>query len=180
MVTSLNLPVAYYVPSDTLGNVLFTVSFTNFSQFGNTYTWDFGDGETYTTSTTETVTHTYDQPGTYTITVLATNGICSDSWSSDIIVLPPMIVEPPNVFTPNGDGLNDFYFVNVENVEFFEAAISNRWGNIMAELNSPMQPWDGITDGQEANEGVYFIQFKAVDYGGNTIENHTFFHLNRK
>jgi hypothetical protein len=50
----------------------------------------------------------------------------------------------------------------------------------MAELNSPMQPWDGITDGQEANEGVYFIQFKAVDYGGNTIENHTFFHLNRK
>ena len=180
MVTSLNLPVAYYVPSDTLGNVLFTVSFTNFSQFGNTYTWDFGDGETYTTSTTETVTHTYDQPGTYTITVLATNGICSDSWSSDIIVLPPMIVEPPNVFTPNGDGLNDFYFVNVENVEFFEATISNRWGNIMAELNSPMQPWDGITDGQEANEGVYFIQFKAVDYGGNTIENHTFFHLNRK
>ncbi len=180
MVTSLTLPVALHVPSDTLGNVLFTVSFTNLSQFGNTYTWDFGDGQTYTTSTTETVTHTYDQPGTYTITVIASNGICTDSWSSDIFVLPPMIVEPPNVFTPNGDGLNDFYFVNVENVEFFEATISNRWGNIMAELNSPMQPWDGKTDGKEANEGVYFIQFKAVDYGGNTIENHTFFHLNRK
>jgi gliding motility-associated-like protein len=91
-----------------------------------------------------------------------------------------MIVEPPNIFTPNNDGTNDLYFVNVENVEFFEATISNRWGNIMSELKSPMQPWDGKTDGKEASEGVYYIQYKAVDYGGNTIENHTFFHLSRK
>jgi gliding motility-associated-like protein len=91
-----------------------------------------------------------------------------------------MIVEPPNIFTPNGDGANDFYFVNVENVEFFEATITNRWGNIMTKLNSPLQTWDGKTDGKEAAESVYFIQYKAVDYGGNIIENHTFFHLNRK
>ncbi len=180
MVTSLTLPVAFHVPSDTLGNVLFSVNFNNYSQFGTTYTWDFGDGETYTTTSTETVTHIYDDPGIYTITVLASNGICSDSWSSDIIVLPPMIVEPPNIFTPNGDGANDFYFVNVENAEFFEATISNRWGNIMTKLNAPLQPWDGKTDGKEAAEGVYFIQYKAIDYGGIIIENHTFFHLNRK
>jgi gliding motility-associated-like protein len=62
----------------------------------------------------------------------------------------------PNVFTPNEDGLNDF-FQPIGEVAYFEnLLIFNRWGNEVANLSYPFQ-WNGTTqNGNEALEGVYF------------------------
>jgi len=62
----------------------------------------------------------------------------------------------PNVFTPNGDGINDV-FHPIENIEYIsELVILNRWGN---EVNSFKHPffWDGKTkNGDDVPEGVYY------------------------
>jgi gliding motility-associated-like protein len=179
VITSLTLPIANALPSDTLGNVPFSVNFSNLSAHASNYAWDFGNGSTQNTTSIESVSNTYLEPGIYTVTLVASNGICSEEWNTEIIVLPPMTVEVPNIFTPNDDKLNDFYLVNVKNSVTFEATITNRWGEIMYQINSAEQMWDGKLDGKPVSDDVYFIQYKAVDYGGITNENHTFFHLNR-
>jgi gliding motility-associated-like protein len=62
----------------------------------------------------------------------------------------------PNVFTPNGDGINDV-FQPIENVEYIsELNILNRWGNIVTTLKHPFY-WDGKTkEGDDVLEGVYY------------------------
>ena len=90
-----------------------------------------------------------------------------------------MIVTPPNVFTPNQDGSNDQFFVNVDFGEQFTAIIINRWGNVMAELEGIDDGWDGKVNGKDAEEGVYFVKYKATDFGGRQIEGHTYFTLIR-
>lgn len=60
-----------------------TVSFQNVSQNADTYLWNFGDGET---STTENPVHTYDDPGTYTVTLTASNECGEDVETQTIVV----------------------------------------------------------------------------------------------
>jgi len=59
------------------------MSFTNTSTFGNTYSWDFGDGNT---STAENPNHTYTQPGSYEVGFTATND-CGSSTINRIVVI---------------------------------------------------------------------------------------------
>ena len=178
-VTSLPQPVANGMPSDTYGNVPMTIDFTNLSQYASNYLWDFGNGQSIDTNSTTTVTTTYSVPGSYNIRLTASNGICTDTWDTIVEVLPPMIVTPPNIFTPNDDSANDSYFVDVKYGEQFEAIILNRWGNLMATISGINQGWDGKSGGKNCDEGVYFIKYKAIDFNGNEVEGHTYFHLFR-
>jgi len=179
-VTALPLPVAIGTPSDTLGNAPMTVDFTNSSLYALNYLWNYDDGNTDDVTSTAMVSHTFTTPGYYEVVLTASNGICTDTDTMLINVLPPMIVTPPNVFTPNGDGANDAYFVNVQYGEYFEAEIINRWGNFITSLNTLNQGWDGKMNGKELDDGVYYIKYTATDYNGFQIEGHTFFHLIRK
>jgi len=176
----LPLPVAIGTPSDTLGNAPMTVDFTNSSLYALNYLWNYDDGNTDDVTSTAMVSHTFTTPGYYEVVLTASNGICTDTDTMLINVLPPMIVTPPNVFTPNGDGANDAYFVNVQYGEYFEAEIINRWGNFITSLNTLNQGWDGKMNGKELDDGVYYIKYTATDYNGFQIEGHTFFHLIRK
>jgi gliding motility-associated-like protein len=156
------------------------IDFTNLSEYASNYSWDFGDGNVYDTDQTITVTNNFDTPGIYTVILTASNGICTDTWDTIIEVLPPMIVTPPNVFTPNEDGANELYFVDVKYGEQFEAIILNRWGNLMATLSGVNTGWDGKSSGgKNCEPGVYFIKYKAIDFNGNEVEGHTYFHLFR-
>ena len=178
-VTSLPQPVANGMPSDTYGNVPMVIDFTNLSTYASNYLWDFGNGQTVDTNTLTTVTANFSVPGIYNVILTASNGICTDTWDTIVEVLPPMIVTPPNVFTPNEDSANDLYFVDVKYGEQFEAIILNRWGNLMATLTGVNQGWDGKSSGKNCEEGVYFIKYKAIDFNGNEVEGHTYFQLFR-
>lgn len=75
-----------------------TVRFFNNSQGGSAFTWDFGDGGTLNTSqNVDTVTHTFLQPGTYTVKMRATN-TCSDTTDTELITVYP---KPTVAFTAN-------------------------------------------------------------------------------
>jgi gliding motility-associated-like protein len=180
VVTAYPLPVANGSASPIYGNIPLEVTFGNSSILANSYVWDFADGNTLNTNTLGSVTNTFINPGIYNVLLVASNGICFDTWTIQIEVLPPMIVTPPNVFTPNGDNANDLYFVDVQYGEYFEAIILNRWGHQINTLNTINQGWNGKTDdGKDVEDGVYFIKYKATDFNDKSIEGHTYFHLVR-
>jgi len=68
-----------------------------------------------------------------------------------------------NVFSPNGDGINDEYaFTSNCNAKSVTINIVNRWGVIVYENNDPLKNWDGKDQhGMEVSDGVYFYSIKA-------------------
>lgn len=129
---------------------------------GYTYQWD--------TSIDDTLSLVSGLPiGIYGITVTDANG-CTSSTFADLQILPDgsgcVVIDMPNVFTPNGDGTNDFFIPRiVESVAEYEITIVNRWGNKVFQSDDYTMGWDGLTqNGTEANEGVYFwiIQYTDV------------------
>jgi gliding motility-associated-like protein len=67
--------------------------------------------------------------------------------------------EIPNVFTPNGDGINDILIARtsamVERVDF---RLFNRTGMLIFRTDNPRLEWDGTYNGRIVSSGVYFYQ----------------------
>ena len=112
--------------------------------------------------------------------VVSDGNACTASATSNLVVIPcgSIVYTIPNVFSPNGDGVNDQYGIFSENVLSQEAIIVNRWGDLMLELNQVNQLWDGLLpNGEVAKEGVYFMKYRLIGLGGEEKEGHVFFHL---
>ncbi len=76
----------------------------------------------------------------------------------------------PNVFSPNGDGVNDVLYVNLVNVKqlkFFR--IYDRWGKKLFETNDPTQGWDGKVNGVLQHIDTYTWVAEAMDNTGTYI-----------
>lgn len=68
----------------------------------------------------------------------------------------------PDVFTPNGDGINDCYRVYIPGtVTEFELAIYNRWGERVYFSHRFDHCWDGTYEGVPAELSTYFYYYKA-------------------
>ncbi|MES2681298.1 MAG: gliding motility-associated C-terminal domain-containing protein [Bacteroidota bacterium] len=161
-----------------------TVNFTNSSASSSTVTgtssvtsiWSFGNGTTRTTTVNTTQAGTsavYNQPGTYTVTLFATKGSCIDTFVKVIRVDIPSKLEIPNVFTPNGDGSNDIFFVRTANLSEISAVIFDRWGNKVYELTTEKGniAWDGKSNtGKEAPDGTYFYIITAKGKDAQTYD----------
>ena len=134
-----------------------------------TYLWNNGS-----TSTSVNMSET----GLFIVTVANTCGEFSDSAN---IVFFDCDLEPPNVFTPNDDGVNDnFQLVQYQGIKTFQCYIYNRWGNLMADYDKPDFLWDGKNKkGNMAEDGVYFYVIQAVTNGGKEINKHGKVHLIR-
>ncbi len=101
-----------------------------------------------------------------------------DSMLLSVIYNP--IVEFPNAFSPNGDGLNDEFMVIVRgpvNVEAFR--IFNRWGELVFESLNADAGWDGTYKGQAQDVGAYVYYFLGRDPDGVLIERRGTLHLLR-
>jgi gliding motility-associated-like protein len=91
-------------------------------------------------------------------------GNCQDIAKKIIKVDIPSKLEVPNVFTPNGDGSNDIFFLSAANLTEITALIFDRWGNKVYELtsNTGNIAWDGKNQtGKDVAEGTYFYVITA-------------------
>jgi gliding motility-associated-like protein len=89
-----------------------------------------------------------------------------------------MIIDFPNIFTPNGDHNNDFFEFASANVASLEVIVTNRWGNFMFKSTDVHFKWDGtMPNGEQASEGVYFYQYKVTGMLGEYLEGQKFVHL---
>ncbi|MBI3237508.1 MAG: gliding motility-associated C-terminal domain-containing protein, partial [Flavobacteriia bacterium] len=172
-------PVASFTYSPTAPDVLNpTVQFTNTSSNASTYDWDFGGlgGSTQTDPSFNFPAI----PNTYTVTLIAYAGNCSDTTTALITINDVLIYSVPNVFSPDNDGINDTFQIDTENASAISVTIVNRWGEFIKELDGLTETWDGTFQGKEANEGVYFFIYTITDNAGKTIEGQGFVELIRK
>lgn len=88
-------------------------------------------------------------------------------------------LEVPNVFTPNGDQVNDYFEVTTDGTTLYEFSVFTRTGTRIYHSLSPRIFWDGNSlDGQELKEGVYYYVIEE-EGGGNPFEKAGFMHLFR-
>lgn len=121
------------------------------------HSWNFGDGGT---SSIASPTHTYPGPGDYSATlVVIADGGCPDTLIRPVSIVFPEPVEEqmevPNVFTPNGDGVNDSFKVDGSGWPLFSIGIYNRWGTQVYRSSDINFEWDGKQNGNECAEGTY-------------------------
>ena len=74
----------------------------------------------------------------------------------------------PNVFTPNGDGYNEYFTIRLNEIQCFHMDIYNRWGVKLFETDSVEPGWDGTiqNDGNPAPEGTYYYVVDFCRFNG--------------
>lgn len=151
-----SFPVKLYLPNTK-------VQFFNQSSGAITeYLWDFGDGNK---STEVNPRHEFLETGSFNVILYATDSLnCVQSVNHGTYeVLEPNIFLP-NVFSPNGDGVNDWFKIMYEGSEKPSLIIFDRWGEKVFETNENPLIWDGKrTNGTKAKEGIYFYVLTIGD-----------------
>jgi len=111
-------------------------------------------------------------PGIYSVT--ASKNDCSTT--ETIEVNKDCYTDVPNVFTPNGDGVNDYFYPRQllsKGVTGFSMSIFNRWGQkVFESATANGRGWDGKFNDKDQPMGVYIYQINAVMKNGRT-ENYT-------
>jgi gliding motility-associated-like protein len=105
--------------------------------------------------------------GTYTLLVTATSGDgCTDAGSVDVTININDLLGIPTAFTPNGDGVNDFFRpTNLDEQFILEFKIYNRWGQIIFDDTSTTAQWDGRFKGVEQPTEAYIYVFRYKSPG---------------
>jgi trimeric autotransporter adhesin len=112
-------------------------------------------------------TFTFENGGNmWALLIAISDSGCYDTTLKYILIKDSPKLELPNVFTPNGDGINDFFAANIKSLESYTGIIFNRWGKKIYEWDSATETgWDGTIKGKGntvAAPGVYYYIIKAV------------------
>jgi gliding motility-associated-like protein len=173
IIRAVNGPVATFTPTGGKYLINQTIPFRH-TGTGSNFSWSFSDGNPGR-STQQSASVIYAVKGSKTIILIVRDtGQCSDTASTVIEIEEPetdknMFV--PNVFTPNGDSLNDYYQPYETGLQELELRIFNRWGQKVFESSDPNQRWDGRWKGREdCPEGVYYVLIKARDRKGKLYD----------
>lgn len=108
----------------------------------------------------------YPLPGTYVIHQQVVSQYGCTAWDSAyVIVQPDYSFYAPNAFTPNDDGLNDFFLTFGEGIDnsTFEMYIFDRWGNLIFVSKDMNKGWDGRRNGgpiSQIDTYVWQVRFK--------------------
>ncbi len=133
------------------------------------FTWEINGEEHITGDNPE---FEFENQGEYTIELTARiNGECSSTYSETIHVSGTCF-RIPNIFTPNGDGIGDYFKVIAENeMKSYNIQIINKLGEVVFENNNISNFWNGKINGNnDASEGLYYYIIKGEDTFGNKIE----------
>ncbi len=146
------------------------VHFTDGSQEASEWAWYFGDADSSTASGQAPV-FAFAEKGCYPVTLVAANAQgCSDTAVVEICLSGPDTLVIPNIFSPNGDGVNDVFRVRGD-LATLDVQIFNRWGQLVSRLERVNQVWDGRSPvGELLSEGTYFYVLRAQEKTGTLHE----------
>ncbi|MDD3876541.1 MAG: PKD domain-containing protein [Bacteroidales bacterium] len=151
------IPQAEFTTNPEVGAPGFPIVFNStYNAAVGTWYWNFGDGttESFNVPTTQ---HAYTTMGSYTVQhIVESQYGCKDTIEKQILVISITI---PNVFTPNGDGINDFFIIDgIGVISETNIIVYNRWGRKVYESSDYKNDWDGA----DVADGVYYfiITFK--------------------
>ena len=138
---------------DSRDSIVDSVQFTNLSTFSGsvTYTWNFGDSLNSTSTETDPV-FVYGDTGVYYVSLTVEgDGVTDCPLFKEVKVIKREIpVIYPNVITPNGDGINDYFFI--QKLFGYRLFIYNRWGKMVYENLY----YEDDFNGEGLSDGMYY------------------------
>lgn len=171
------------------GSAPLNIRFENASENGYEYTYFFGDtlmnndeDTIITTNFSLQPEHTYyytapDSGKTYTARLYSESSYgCRDSLFLNIFTEPTSI-EFPNVFTPNGDLINDVYILtDYKSIRNFKMTIFNRVGQVVHQYEGDVRNWEGWdgtvkNSNREAPPGNYFFVVEVMGWDNQRYNN---------
>lgn len=155
--------------------------------FSVVYTWEFmrsGENYPFLTRYDADVQYTFSTSGTVlvypkiTYTSIADPNVVYEFVPDEPfqIIIAESSIKVPNAFSPNGDGINDFFNVyEVKSIVEFNAAIYNRWGQQLYswgidQIDCESCGWDGTYKGKAVKDGVYYVVVTAKGADGIVYE----------
>lgn len=152
---------------------------------GNTLILNASGGENYFWNTGEIGPDYEFQPtqsATFQVTVSnSENGVnCQADTSVFVFVKDCNTLYVPNAFTPNGDGLNDYFLpIGEFNLDSYEFMVFDRWGTLIFSTTKVNHGWDGKFKGEILENGVYSYLVRAKEPHAETYEIRGTVHLIR-
>ena len=130
----------------------------------NKFVYNENAEQLITQPTVSTIAVTISAPGDYAITVI---GGTSNNYKivpvDGVLTITPVIVVP-NTFTPNGDGINDFW--NIKALTSFPqciVSVYSRFGSLIYQSRGYAKPWDGTYNGSQVPVGTYYYIIDTKD-----------------
>ena len=137
------------------------------------YIWSFGDGKTEVT-TAPVVSHSFASEGTYKVNLKVVRGDSEVGSSRQIEVFGAPKLVLPNVFSPNGDGQNDFFtidFKESKNIESYTLRVFTLDGEKVFQSHSDQIEWNGeLPNGASAPAGKYVVAVEAIATNGDLLK----------
>lgn len=140
-----------------------------FSQSSNdivSYKW-YAEGAKPNFSTLENNTFEYSNDiEDYPLLLVVENQYhCVDSLEKTVRMESDLVIYTPNSFTPNGDGINDYWKIHLMGIDIynFHLEIFNRWGEMVFESMDPDGQWDGTYNNKMVEDGAYIWKITASD-----------------
>jgi gliding motility-associated-like protein len=137
----------------------------------------FGSGITFTVgnypyimwqdSSNSPIYNIYNTSGLFWVTVADSNG-CMASDSVNVVYLECESLIMPNVFTPNGDGTNDIFYIGGNYLRKEKLWIYDRWGTEIYSSEDVDKGWDGtnMRSGKKCDAGTYFYMSDVIIFEG--------------
>lgn len=179
-------PTAYYIvdgeqleATDMINDaqaplyVTFKANPTNLDNITPAYEWRFtkeGEEQPFMIRYEEETSFEFVESGSTSVALYVTYNDSTDAEliSTIKVSISISLLEMPNAFSPNGDGVNDIYKAkeNHKSIIEFHAYIYNRWGQKLYDWTDLNDGWDGTYNGKQVAAGVYFVLVKAKGADG--------------
>lgn len=172
-------PDATFVWSDSVELGSYAVVFASVPQDPDSipyqYQWILEDG---TLGDTRLLVHSFQAEGQYRAALIVSNQTgCADSSMRLVEVFD--VLDCANVFSPNNDGMNDYFVINSNGVTIYNLQVFSRSGVKVFQAEAPVIMWDGRNQsGQELLPGTYYYIVKPVQ-GTSRFEKTGFVELYR-
>lgn len=161
-----------------------SITFDDLSSGNTINAWYFGEGDTISGPNNgpidnqqsqsnygsyDLVTHIFSDTGAYEVSLVASNSYgCRDTFSLDVKVVEEFSVYVPNTITPDGDDLNDVFYVYGSGLveENFSLSIFDRWGLLIFESHRLNTGWDGRYNGELVQQDAYIWKVHVFNENG--------------
>lgn len=146
------------------------VQFTNTATDGYiAISWDFGDGSF---SNEISPVHIFKKEGIYVVNQRVTYPLgCVYGYIIKLDIKKGYNLMHPTAFTPNNDGVNDYFAPVFKGLTTIIFDVYDTWGGLIySETGETIKGWDGKIKDQEAENGNYYFKVTAKTFYGATIK----------
>jgi gliding motility-associated-like protein len=144
-------------------NILYPqINFVDSTSGNHTTYFYFGDGSS---SNDVNVQYSYQSEGDFIYNLIVMNEYgCTDTIQGSIVIDGIASNYVPNIFTPNGDGVNERFYIKGKSIVSSSMFIYNRWGSLVCESSNALEGWNGLDKdtGEPCSVGTFFYVIKIT------------------